>query len=295
MNLAVNARDAMPDGGRLTIRDAERRSSTRPPRPAIVTAGPYVRARGHRHRRRHGRRDRRAHLRAVLHDQGVRAGHRLGLSTVYGIVQPDGRRHCASRASRSRARHSVCISRRRARARRPTRVRCDAEPPGGTETLLLVEDEDMRADAAAQDAQAPRLPRARGRRIRRRRSRCSRRTASPIHLLITDVVMPGGHGPELVRPLARLRPGLPALYISGYADAVLERQGTFPKASHFLPETVFGGGTVDPGSDKFWMRRERVWRDRDGCRRVCDGLRGTVQPPARYRTVSVAEPAVDAV
>jgi DNA-binding NtrC family response regulator len=58
--------------------------------------------------------------------------------------------------------------------------------------------------------------------------------AEPIHLIITDVVMPGGTGPELVRALAQLRPGLPALYISGYADAVLQQEATPPKAGEFL-------------------------------------------------------------
>jgi DNA-binding NtrC family response regulator len=55
-----------------------------------------------------------------------------------------------------------------------------------------------------------------------------------IDLVVTDVLMPRGTGPELVRALAQLLPGLPALFISGYADAVLARQVTFPKASHFL-------------------------------------------------------------
>ena len=55
-----------------------------------------------------------------------------------------------------------------------------------------------------------------------------------IDLVIADVVMPGGTGPELVRALAVVRPGVPTLYISGYADAVLAQEGSFPKASHFL-------------------------------------------------------------
>ena len=55
----------------------------------------------------------------------------------------------------------------------------------------------------------------------------------PIDLIITDVIMPGGTGPELVQALEAIMPGVPALYISGFADPVLGQHG-FPKASHFL-------------------------------------------------------------
>ena len=63
---------------------------------------------------------------------------------------------------------------------------------------------------------------------------CVQAYDDPIHLVLTDVVMPGGTGPELVRALAQLRPGVPALYISGYADAVLQLEAAPPKASAFL-------------------------------------------------------------
>ena len=52
--------------------------------------------------------------------------------------------------------------------------------------------------------------------------------------MITDVVLPGMTGPEFVREFASIRSAVPTLYISGYADAVLAREGTRPKASQFL-------------------------------------------------------------
>ena len=54
--------------------------------------------------------------------------------------------------------------------------------------------------------------------------RWSQAHTGAIDLVIADVVMPGGTGPELVRALAVVRPGVPALYISGYADAVLAQE-----------------------------------------------------------------------
>ncbi len=77
MNLAVNARDAMPDGGRIrvSIRDVvvDEAAAAPPDQPA---AGALRGPRGQRHRHRHERGDRRAHLRAVLHDQGAGQGDR---------------------------------------------------------------------------------------------------------------------------------------------------------------------------------------------------------------------------
>ncbi len=55
-----------------------------------------------------------------------------------------------------------------------------------------------------------------------------------VHLLITDVVLPGMTGLDLARELTAIQPDVRTLYISGYADAVLAREGTRPKASHFL-------------------------------------------------------------
>jgi PAS domain S-box-containing protein len=231
LNLAVNARDAMPNGGQVTIRtsalwlDAATAAGDVPP-------GPYV-------------------LLEVI-DSGVgmdaatqsrifepffttkefRGGTGLGLANVYGIVrQMGGVVRVDSEVGRgARFRLYFPETRDREVAARPP---AQAQTPGGTETILLVEDDDgvsrflsgtlrrsgYQVLVASHPAAAIALVEA---------------STDPIHLVITDVVLPGGTGLELVLDLAELRPGLPALYISGYADGVLADQSTVPKASHFL-------------------------------------------------------------
>ena len=103
----------------------------------------------------------------------------------------------------------------------------------GTETILLVED-----DEAVRLFLTKVLERSGYRLIVAERPDLALAMAEtdrePIHLVIADVVLPGGTGPQLVKALGRVRPGLPVLYISGHADAVLAHDGPLPKASHYL-------------------------------------------------------------
>jgi two-component system, cell cycle sensor histidine kinase and response regulator CckA len=101
-------------------------------------------------------------------------------------------------------------------------VREAPEPTRGSETILLVEDDDQVRESASGvlrragyhviDADSPTEA------LRR-----SEETAAPIHLLLTDVVLPRMSGPALLARLRESRPGLPVVFMSGYTDeAVLE-------------------------------------------------------------------------
>ena len=87
MNLVVNSRDAMPDGGEITL--ATRNADVEPVPTPPCRRG-LRRPRRGRHGHRHGRGDRATGVRALFHDEGARAGTGLGLSTVHGIVLQSG-------------------------------------------------------------------------------------------------------------------------------------------------------------------------------------------------------------
>ena len=212
LNLVVNARDAMPGGGALTIRTSlttvEARSTAGPRsrrgRTSVEVAdtGQGVDAR------------RGPHLRAVLHHQGVGQGTGLGLSMVYGIANRAAATcRCESTPGRAR-RFASCCPRRDVRARRQRPSRC--RPATRWRDGLLAEDDEGVRDFVGEVF---------ARRVGRRhggqpdRGAGQRRPSIPgDHLLVTDVVMPGMNGGELADKLVAMRPGLRVLFITGYDD-----------------------------------------------------------------------------
>jgi len=227
MNLAVNARDAMPQGGKLTIETANVKldatyarfhSEVRPGdyiMLAISDTGMGMDA------------ETQSHIFEPFYTTKGLKGTGLGLSTVYGIVkQSEGYIWVYSETGKGTTfkiylpRVGATVDTEAAQTAAPSQ-----QPGQGRETILLVEDEEnlrqltrqslenqgYRVIDAADGAAAIRL---------------SQAHKGPIHLLLTDVIMPGMNGRELANQVSPSRPEMKVLYMSGYAENHIGHNGT---------------------------------------------------------------------
>ena len=234
LNLVVNARDAMPGGGRvliettrMTLRDelVERRHRL-PPGDyvclAVADSGLGMDEATQ------------AHLfEPFFTTKEVGKGTGLGLATVYGIVKQSGGYIWVYSEPGRGTTVKVYLPRVRGAAEPP--LPAPELPPlrGGKETVLLVE------DAAPVRTLARRSLEARGYRVLDAADgpsalELSARHAGEIDVLVTDVVMPGMSGRELAERLAPTRPRMKVLYTSGYTDDAMVRQGVLNAGVAFL-------------------------------------------------------------
>ncbi|HET8579659.1 MAG TPA: response regulator [Nitrospiraceae bacterium] len=218
MNLAVNARDAMPQGGKLTIETASVEPAEAAARQlALTQPGPYVKL---------VVRDTGCGMDAATQahifepffttkEEGKGTG--LGLSTVYGIVkQSGGGIHVQSAPGQGTA-FTIYLPRIDEVTTSGEARRIPDRPPHGTETVLLVEDE-QGVRTLVRDGL-----RRYGYTVLEARTGVeafliSNQHPGSIHLLVTDVVMPGMSGREVAHQLMALFPNMKVLYISGYLD-----------------------------------------------------------------------------
>jgi two-component system cell cycle sensor histidine kinase/response regulator CckA len=241
MNLAVNARDAMPNGGRLTIETANQELDDEFARehPGVVP-GRYVRIVVS---------DDGAGIPEDIQPQifepffttkGVGKGTGLGLSTVYGIVnQSGGHIFFDSEPGRGTS-FRIYLPRVDSAADLPHAPLTSI--PHGTETILLVEDETVLRDVARET-----LEEFGYRVIEAANGNAALELAAGyvahIDLVITDVIMPGLNGRETAARLATLRPGIRILFVSGYTDDAIVRHGILPSDVALL-QKPFTGGTL---------------------------------------------------
>jgi signal transduction histidine kinase len=240
MNLVVNARDAMPNGGRLTIATSNREvAGESGARPNGVRAGSYVALEVS---------DTGVGIDAANHDRVFepffttkepRKGTGLGLSTVYGIVQQSGGYITLVSAPGRGATFTVLLPRHLGNEPPAASTVNRRRLPGGTETLLLVEDE------AAVRSSARRLLERQGYTVLEARHgadalRLVEESGRPIDLVVTDLVMPEMGGKELAERLRVHRPGLKVLFMSGYTEKAITADGVMPPKTGFVekPFTV---------------------------------------------------------
>ncbi|MCP4514842.1 MAG: response regulator, partial [Delftia sp.] len=149
-------------------------------------------------------------------------GTGLGLSTVYGIVQQSEGHISVSSERGQGAAFKIYLPRIEAAASADEPDRARAALPSASETILLVEDDPAVRLVTRQflrDSGYTVLEAARGDEALRL---CEQRQG-PIHLLLTDVIMPGMSGDQLAEHLAQIRPDMRVLYLSGYLDDTIGR------------------------------------------------------------------------
>jgi PAS domain S-box-containing protein len=235
LNLIVNARDAMPNGGKLLIETGNiELDSTFGHDQASIKPGPYV-------------------MLSVT-DTGIGMsaetlahifepfyttkesgrGTGLGLSTVYGIVKQSGGHVSVYSELGKGTTFKVYLP----RVDDPVQAPATVEAPGsasaeGAETILLVEDEPAVRELARMvlsergfsviEAQSPEDA-----------VRLAGKHGVEIHLLLTDVVMPGMSGHDLAKQLTARHPNLRVLYMSGYTHNMIAENGTLEEGLSFL-------------------------------------------------------------
>jgi CheY-like chemotaxis protein len=234
MNLVVNARDALPDGGRILIETSNVDLDSAYTRDhTVVRPGPYV-------------------LLAVT-DTGIGMtadtvahifepfyttkesgrGTGLGLSTVYGIVKQSGGYIWVYSELGKGTTFKVYLPRVKDAVQAPAAETPASTAPMGHETILLVEDEpDVRE--LTQMVLTERGYRVIEALTPEDAERLAGNNGAEIHLLLTDVVMPGMSGRELAKRLTGRYPNLRVLYMSGYTYNVIAQDGTLEEGISFL-------------------------------------------------------------
>jgi CheY-like chemotaxis protein len=234
MNLAVNARDAMPQGGKLTIEtenvhfneDYVKEHSAAKSGAYVMLAisdnGIGMSA------------ETRAHLFEPFFTTKVKGkGTGLGLATVYGIVkQSNGFIWVYSEPGKGTT-FKVYFPRVEGKSAAIAAREEEEQNYDGTETILLVEDE------AAVRNLASRVLKDRGYAVIEAGDgaealRLAEEFSGEIHLLLTDVIMPGMSGSVLAAKLAAMRPGTRSLFISGYTDNAIVHHGILDSGVAFL-------------------------------------------------------------
>jgi PAS domain S-box-containing protein len=221
INLAVNARDAMPHGGSVTIETSN----------VVVEDAAFVELRMTDTGTGMTEAERRQLFDPFFTTK--EGGTGLGLATVYGIVEQSGGTIEVDSAPGLGASFRILLPAEWAPVDEHEPESARHAPGDGDETILLVEDElvvrrlvaeilEANGYSVLQAADGPSA------------LELLRRHTGPVDLLVTDVVMPGMSGPDVAGAVAVMRPGTQVLYISGYTDSSIGNHGALEPGIAFL-------------------------------------------------------------
>jgi two-component system cell cycle sensor histidine kinase/response regulator CckA len=255
-NLVVNSRDAMPEGGRLTIETADVEIDTAyASRHFTVPAGPYVMLAVSDTGEGMDEQTRSRVFEPFFTTKGPGKGTGLGLATVYGIVKQSGGDIQLYSEPGHGTTFKIYLPRVVETAVETAETSASSTTsPRGDETVLLVEDEAEVRDLAREILEHS------GYTVLQA---CDSLEAvlmaeqhrGPIHLLLTDVIMPRLSGRALVERLRPMRPEMQVLYMSGYTNEAIVRHGVLD------PDTLF---IQKPFTPDTLARKVRAAIDREG-------------------------------
>ena len=234
MNLVVNSKDAMPNGGRILIETANvTRDNAHDSEQTFIKPGEYVMLSVTDNGLGMDKETQSRIFEPFFTTKEKGKGTGLGLSTVYGIVKQSGGYVVVQSEVGQGTTFHIYLPRVEGAVQAHGAIAVSRTAAGGSETVLLVEDEESVRELVrdtlaskgyrvleAQDGQAGLAAAA--------------RHGEKIDLVITDVVMPGMGGRELVQQLLSLRPGIKVLYLSGYTEDAIVNEGTMESGKFFL-------------------------------------------------------------
>jgi two-component system, cell cycle sensor histidine kinase and response regulator CckA len=233
MNLVVNAKDAMPNGGRILIQTSEEELDAVRREHSLIQPGSYillsVSDTG-------GGMDKETQSRIfepffTTKEKGKGTG--LGLSTVYGIVKQSGGYIFAHSDVGSGTSFRIYLPKVTDPGGQAGVVKYHQAPIGGTETVLLVEDEESVRELVRETLKN------KGYSVMEACDGVSGMKAAESHqgkidILITDVVMPGMSGRELAQRITISRPTIKVLFLSGYTEDAIIHEGVLDPGTAFL-------------------------------------------------------------
>jgi len=235
LNLAVNARDAMPKGGELSIETSRVHTS----RERWLTKNDMIT--GWWFRLRIGDTGHGMSQEVLKHifepfyttkEKGKGTG--LGLATVYGIVKQNGGQITVQSRRNRGTKFDIFFPILDGRGCEDTERSFREGSLQGQETVLVVEDEDAVRNLISQSLQEFGYTIFSAENGTEALNLCKEKKAPSLHLLLTDVVMPDFSGVELARRIREIKPDIRTLFISGYTNDTVENHGVLKEGAYFL-------------------------------------------------------------
>lgn len=238
MNLVTNARDAMPAGGVLTLESGlEFIDEGFVKRNGFGLPGRYARLMVHDTGHGMDEETREKIFDPFFTTKDVGKGTGLGLSIIYGIVkQHNGFITVDSSLDRGTT-FCVYLPLADQEKQEAAGTRTPGEAPGGKETVLLVEDDDLVRElnrTIMEDAGYRVIETSDGREA----LEIFMKRGEEVDILVTDVIMPNMDGKTLYGEIVKIRPGIKVLFMSGYATDTLDARGVLDNECNFMPKPV---------------------------------------------------------